>query len=191
MRRANPSPTPTWPDRSSRSGGPVGRCIGCIALSTDPPISTPVRMGGSTLTAADQVSRHAMPLRRRTWSVRRDPCCGDEDKAGMFVAGCVERATRNRRRRPPPVSGPSAPRPTPPDKLTEQARHHVLEVLRARTSTATWPQQGVGPPPRRHLPVLDLDDVSPACLRRTNWESKESRTSRELEYRRRNLQPVN
>jgi putative transposase len=42
----------------------------------------------------------------------------------------VSRATRYRRRRPP-VAGPLAPRPAPPNKLSEQERQHVLAVLRS------------------------------------------------------------
>jgi putative transposase len=42
----------------------------------------------------------------------------------------VSRATRYRRRRPP-LAGPPAPRPTPPNKLTEAERQQVLEVLRS------------------------------------------------------------
>ena len=40
------------------------------------------------------------------------------------------RATCYRRRRPP-VQGPPAPRPEPPNKLTEHERRHVLSVLRS------------------------------------------------------------
>jgi putative transposase len=42
----------------------------------------------------------------------------------------ASRATRYRRRRPP-TAGPPAPRPAPPNKLTEQERQHVLTVLRS------------------------------------------------------------
>jgi putative transposase len=42
----------------------------------------------------------------------------------------VSRATRYRRRRPP-VAGAPAPRPAPPNKLTEQERQRVLTVLRS------------------------------------------------------------
>jgi putative transposase len=42
----------------------------------------------------------------------------------------ASRATRYRRRRPP-VAGPPAPRPAPPNALTEQERQHVLAVLRS------------------------------------------------------------
>ncbi len=42
----------------------------------------------------------------------------------------VSRATRYRRQRPP-VAGPPAPRPAPPNKLTEQERQRVLTVLRS------------------------------------------------------------
>ena len=42
----------------------------------------------------------------------------------------ASRATRYRRRRPP-VAGPPAPRPAPPNKLTEQERQHILSVLRS------------------------------------------------------------
>jgi putative transposase len=42
----------------------------------------------------------------------------------------VSRATRYRRRRPP-VAGPPAPRPAPPNKLTEAERQRVLTVLRS------------------------------------------------------------
>jgi len=42
----------------------------------------------------------------------------------------ASRATRYRRRRPP-VAGPPAPRPTPPNALTEAERQHILAVLRS------------------------------------------------------------
>jgi putative transposase len=42
----------------------------------------------------------------------------------------VSRATVLRRRRPP-VLGPPAPRPEPPNKLTEPERELVLSVLRS------------------------------------------------------------
>lgn len=42
----------------------------------------------------------------------------------------VSRATCYRRRQPP-VAGPPAPRPAPPNKLTEAERQHVLSVLRS------------------------------------------------------------
>lgn len=42
----------------------------------------------------------------------------------------VSRATCYRRRRPP-LAGPPAPRPTPPNALTGQERQHVLTVLRS------------------------------------------------------------
>jgi putative transposase len=42
----------------------------------------------------------------------------------------ASRATRYRRRRPP-VQGPPAPRPAPPNKLTEAERQRVLAVLRS------------------------------------------------------------
>src|SRR5205823_5350501 len=42
----------------------------------------------------------------------------------------ASRATRYRRRRPPLV-GPPALRPTPPNALTEAERQHILSLLRA------------------------------------------------------------
>jgi putative transposase len=42
----------------------------------------------------------------------------------------ASRATRYRRRRPP-VAGPPAPRPTPPNALGEAERQHVLSLLRS------------------------------------------------------------
>jgi putative transposase len=42
----------------------------------------------------------------------------------------ASRATRYRRRRPS-AQGPPAPRPAPPNKLSEQERQHVLTVLRS------------------------------------------------------------
>jgi putative transposase len=42
----------------------------------------------------------------------------------------VSRATRYRRRRPP-LFGPPAPRPVPPQALTERERQHILAVLRS------------------------------------------------------------
>jgi putative transposase len=42
----------------------------------------------------------------------------------------ASRATHYRRRRPP-LAGPPAPRPAPPNTLTEQERQHVLTVLRS------------------------------------------------------------
>jgi putative transposase len=50
------------------------------------------------------------------------------------------RATRYRRRRPP-VVGPPAPRPAPPNKLTEQERQHILTVLRAEEYCDLAPAQ--------------------------------------------------
>ena len=50
-------------------------------------------------------------------------------KAACELLG-ASRATRYRRRRPP-LAGPPAPRPTPPNALTETECQHVLEVLRS------------------------------------------------------------
>ena len=50
------------------------------------------------------------------------------------------RATRYRRRRPP-VAGPPAPRPAPPNKLTEPERQHILAVLRAEEYCDLAPAQ--------------------------------------------------
>ena len=52
----------------------------------------------------------------------------------------VSRATRSRRRRPP-VVGPPAPRPAPPNKLTEQERQRVLTVLRSTEHCDLAPAQ--------------------------------------------------
>ena len=43
----------------------------------------------------------------------------------------VSRATCYRRRRPPSPASQRAPRPAPPNKLTEPERQHVLAVLRS------------------------------------------------------------
>jgi putative transposase len=50
------------------------------------------------------------------------------------------RATRYRRRRPP-VAGPPAPRPTPPNALTETERRHILAVLRSEELCDLAPAQ--------------------------------------------------
>ena len=42
----------------------------------------------------------------------------------------ASRATRYRRRRPP-TAGPPAPRPTPPNALSEAERQHILAILRS------------------------------------------------------------
>jgi putative transposase len=52
----------------------------------------------------------------------------------------ASRATLYRRRRPP-VVGPPAPRPAPPNKLTEQERQHVLMVLRSEEYCDLAPAQ--------------------------------------------------
>lgn len=52
----------------------------------------------------------------------------------------VSRATRYRRQRPP-VAGPPAPRPAPPNKLTEAERQHVLTVLRSEDYCDLAPAQ--------------------------------------------------
>jgi putative transposase len=52
----------------------------------------------------------------------------------------ASRATRYRRRRPP-VAGPSLPRPTPPNKLTEAERQHILSVLRSEEYCDLVPAQ--------------------------------------------------
>ena len=63
-------------------------------------------------------------------------------------------------------AGPPAPRPAPPNKLTEAERQQVLTVLRSRGVLRPGPGPGVGPAARRrHLPVLDLHHV-PAARRR-------------------------
>ena len=57
----------------------------------------------------------------------------DLEAATSISQACVllgaSRATRYRRRRPR-VAGPPAPRPAPPNALSEAERHHVLAVLR-------------------------------------------------------------
>jgi putative transposase len=53
--------------------------------------------------------------------------CSIKRACGLLGAS---RATRYRRRRPP-VAGPLAPRPTPPNALTEAERQHILAVLRS------------------------------------------------------------
>ena len=70
----------------------------------------------------------------------------DVDEAGVRAAG-ASRATRYRRRRPP-VQGPPAPRPAPPNKLTEAERQHVLTVLRSDGVLRSGPGPGVGPAAR-------------------------------------------
>ncbi len=50
------------------------------------------------------------------------------------------RATHYRRRRPP-VAGPPAPRPAPPNKLTEAERQHVLSLLRSQEYCDLAPAQ--------------------------------------------------
>jgi putative transposase len=52
----------------------------------------------------------------------------------------ASRATRYRRRRPP-VSGPPAPRPTPPNALSEAERQRVLSVLRSEEYCDLAPAQ--------------------------------------------------
>jgi len=52
----------------------------------------------------------------------------------------ASRATRYRRRRPR-VAGPPAPRPTPPNALTEAERQHVLGVLRSEEFCDLAPAQ--------------------------------------------------
>lgn len=52
----------------------------------------------------------------------------------------VSRATVLRRRRPP-VLGPPAPRPEPPNKLTEAERQKVLSVLRSEEYCDLAPAQ--------------------------------------------------
>jgi putative transposase len=52
----------------------------------------------------------------------------------------ASRATRYRRRQPP-VAGPPAPRPAPPNKLTEAERQHVLSVLRSEEYCDLAPAQ--------------------------------------------------
>ncbi len=52
----------------------------------------------------------------------------------------ASRATRYRRRRPP-VAGPPAPRPEPPNKLTEAERQRVLALLRSEEYCDLAPAQ--------------------------------------------------
>ncbi len=52
----------------------------------------------------------------------------------------ASRATRYRRRRPP-VAGPPAPRPTPPNALSEAERQHILSVLRTEEYCDLAPAQ--------------------------------------------------
>jgi putative transposase len=52
----------------------------------------------------------------------------------------ASRATRYRRRRPPLV-GPAALRPTPPNALTEAERQHILSVLRSTECCDLAPAQ--------------------------------------------------
>jgi putative transposase len=52
----------------------------------------------------------------------------------------ASRATRYRRRRPP-VAGPPAPRPAPPNALSEAERQHVLTVLRSEEYCDLAPAQ--------------------------------------------------
>lgn len=52
----------------------------------------------------------------------------------------ANRSTIQRRRRPP-VYGPPAPRPTPPNKLTEAERQHILSVLRSEEFCDLAPAQ--------------------------------------------------
>jgi len=52
----------------------------------------------------------------------------------------ASRATRYRRRRAP-VAGPPAPRPTPPNALTEAERQHILAVLRSEEYCDLAPAQ--------------------------------------------------
>jgi putative transposase len=59
-------------------------------------------------------------------------------QACALLGAC--RATRYRRRRPP-VSGPPAPRPTPPNALSEAERRHILSVLRSEQYCELAPAQ--------------------------------------------------
>jgi putative transposase len=52
----------------------------------------------------------------------------------------ASRATRYRQRHPP-VAGPPAPRPTPPNALTEAERQHILAVLRSEQYCDLAPAQ--------------------------------------------------
>lgn len=58
----------------------------------------------------------------------------DLEAVTSTTAACAllgaSRATRHRRRRPP-VAGPPAPRPAPPNALNEAERQHILGVLRS------------------------------------------------------------
>ncbi len=70
------------------------------------------------------------------------------------------------RRRCTATSAPPAPRPTPPNALSEAERQEILAVLRSEEYCDLAPAQVMGPPARRrHLPVLHLDHV-PAVGRR-------------------------
>ncbi len=60
-------------------------------------------------------------------------------KAACALLG-ASRATRYRRRRPP-VGGPPAPRPAPPNRLSEAERQHVLSVLRSEEYCDLAPAQ--------------------------------------------------
>jgi putative transposase len=59
---------------------------------------------------------------------------------GACVLLGASRATRYRRRRPP-VAGPPAPRPTPPNALSETERQHILAVLRSEEYCDLAPAQ--------------------------------------------------
>ena len=59
-------------------------------------------------------------------------------RAGELLG--ANRATILRRRRPP-VLGPPAPRPAPPNKLTEVERQHILSVLRSEEHCDLAPAQ--------------------------------------------------
>ena len=60
-------------------------------------------------------------------------------KAACALLG-ASRATHYRRRRPP-VLGPRAPRPTPPNALSDAERRHVLSVLRSPENCDLAPAQ--------------------------------------------------
>lgn len=59
----------------------------------------------------------------------------------------ASRATVLRRRRDP-LLGPPAPRPAPPNKLTEPERQHILGVLRFARVLRSGARAGVGPAAR-------------------------------------------
>ena len=73
----------------------------------------------------------------------------DDNLAGLEAVTSLKRACEligaNRstiqRRRQPPKAGPPAPRPAPPNKLSEPERQHILSVLRSETYRDLAPAQ--------------------------------------------------